>query len=384
MSASSCCPPPSQKPVCCAPAEQPAEAVTASGCPPVRDDRPGYQLWPFVCGWLDTPAGRVPRVATQLSCADISGRWQMRWGLGRSRYSIAPGLYAIGTPAGASPVLVTANYKMTFDILRRDLQGHDVWLLVLDTKGINVWCAAGKGTFGSDELLRQVRRSNLQQVVEHRTLILPQLAAPGVAAHRVAKECGFKVTYGPVRSSDLPRFLADGQKSTAAMRRVTFDFVDRLVLTPVELVNMRRQILGGLLVLLVLGGIGRQIFSFTAAWQRGGSAAAAGLLGVLTGAVLVPALLPWLPGRMFAVKGAIAGVLTAFPLLLFFHTSLGWLNALALLALVAAVASWCAMHFTGSSTFTSPSGVEKEMRRAIPAQAAALLAGGICWLAGAF
>lgn len=394
MSASSCCPPPSQKPACSPSAEQPAEAGTAACsaaagdaatcCPPVRDDRPGYQLWPFVCGWLDTPAGRIPRLATQLSFADISGRWQMRWGLGRSRYSIAPGLYAIGTPAGASPVLVTANYKMTFDILRRDLQGHDVWLLVLDSKGINVWCAAGKGTFGSDELLRQVRNSNLQQVVEHRTLILPQLGAPGIAAHKVAKGCGFKVIYGPVRSSDLPRFLADGQKASAAMRRVTFDFVDRLVLTPVELVNMRRQILGSLLLLFMLGGIGRQIFSFAAAWQRGGSAAAAGLLGVLTGAVLVPALLPWLPGRMFAMKGAIAGLLTALPVLWFFHASLGWLNALALLALVAAVASWCAMHFTGSSTFTSPSGVAKEMRRAIPAQAAALLVGGICWLAGAF
>ena len=76
----------------------------------------------------------------------------MRWGLGRMRYSIAPGLYAIGNPTGKSPVLVTANYKMTFDIVRRDMRGHDAWLLVLDTLGINVWCAAGRSEEHTSEL----------------------------------------------------------------------------------------------------------------------------------------------------------------------------------------------------------------------------------------
>jgi hypothetical protein len=308
----------------------------------------------------------------------------MRWGLGRMRYSIAPGLYAIGNPTGKSPVLVTANYKMTFDIVRRDMRGHDAWLLVLDTRGINVWCAAGKGTFGTDELVRQVRKTNLKQVVEHRTLILPQLGAPGVAAHKVSKACGFKVVYGPVRSGDLPSFLANNQQATSGMRRVSFNLLERLVLTPVELVNMWRQILWGMLALLILGGIGPQVFSFADAWTRGGAAILAGLLGVVTGAVIVPVLLPWLPGLQFALRGAVAGLATAFLAALCFLGSLDWLNCMALLIFVAGISSWCAMHFTGSTTFTSPSGVEKEMRQAIPAQAAALLVSGICWLAGAF
>ena len=42
------------------------------------------------------------------------------------------------------------------------------------------------------------------------------------------------------------------------------------------------------------------------------------------------------------------------------------------------------MNFTGSTTFTSPSGVEQEMRKAIPAQAAALLAAAVCWLANSY
>jgi hypothetical protein len=273
---------------------------------------------------------------------------------------------------------------MTFDILRRDLHGHDVWLLVLDTKGINVWCAAGKGTFGTDELVRQVQRTGLQQVIAHRTLIVPQLGAPGVAAHKVSKATGFKVIYGPVRSSDLPVFLHNGQHASPEMRRVTFRLIDRLVLTPVELINMWRQILWSILALFILGGIGPQIFSLASAWTRGIAAVTAGLLGVLTGAVVVPILLPWLPGRQFALKGAALGLAVGVLATLPFLGSIDWLNCMALLIAVATVSSWCAMHFTGSSTFTSPSGVEKEMRQAIPAQAAALLVAGLCWLASAF
>ncbi len=397
---SSCCPPPEQTTGCCPPPEEPPAGCCppstdasaccppkdskASCCPGVTDDRPGYKIWPFVCDWLKTPAGPVPQIATRLTKTDIFGRWQMRWGMGRDRYSIAAGLYAIGRPNEDSPVLVTANYKMTFDIVRRDMHDHDVWLLVLDTKGINVWCAAGKGTFGTEEIIRQVKRVKLDQVVSHRTLLVPQLGAPGVAAHKVSKACGFKVVYGPVRSADLPRFLAGNNTATDAMRRVNFALVDRLVLTPVELVNMRKQFLWSLLVLFILGGIGPGIFSFASAWTRGGAAILPGLAGVISGAVLTPVLLPWLPGKAFAMKGAVVGLIVACVGVLLFHNSLSWLNSLATMMSVAAVSSWYAMHFTGSSTFTSPSGVEKEMRQAIPAQAAALLVGGLCWIASAF
>jgi len=377
---SSCCAPPSQpEPTCCPPAR-----ADNSCCPAVPNDLPGYRLWPFVCGWLETPVGRIPQVAGRLTGSDLLGRWQMRWGMGRLRYSIAPGLYAIGAPDSASPVVVTANYKMTFDIVRRDLAELDCWLLVLDTKGINVWCAAGKGTFGTSELVRRISASRLAEVVSHRRLILPQLGAPGVAAHKVQQESGFRVIYGPVRAADLPEFLRNGLQATPQMRRVSFSTLERLVLTPVELVNMWRPLLWSLLVLYLLGGIGEQIFSPTAAWQRGTAASLAGLAGLLTGAVLVPVLLPWLPGRAFAFKGAVAGLVVAFAGVLGWAGQLTWLNSLAALLAVPAVASWCAMHFTGSTTFTSPSGVEQEMRKAIPAQAAALLAAAVCWLANAF
>jgi hypothetical protein len=326
----------------------------------------------------------VPQVATRLARGDVLGRWQMRWGLGRMRYRITPGLYAVGCPGVESPVLVTANYKLTFDSLRRELTGIDAWILVLETYGINVWCAAGKGTFGTAEVIRRIQAVGLARVVGHRTLILPQLGAPGVAAHEVRRESGFKVVYGPVRAADLTAFLFAGMTASEAMRRVTFTTVERLVLTPVELTGMLKPIGWAVLALLLLAAVGPQLFHPAAAFSRGIAAIATGLAGVLAGAVLTPVLLPWLPGRAFALKGAVAGAVIALLALLLGWSRHDFWSGAALLLALPAVASWCAMSFTGSTTFTSPSGVEKEMRRAIPLQAVAAALAGVLWLYGGF
>ncbi len=366
-----CCPPPEKSSACCPPEEAPAEI-------------PGYRPYPWVTGQVATPFGSAPRVGTTLGWRDRLGHWAMRWGLGRMRYRVTPGLYAVGSPAADSPVLVSANYKMSFDLLRRELAGLDAWLLVIDTRGINVWCAAGKGTFGTGEIVGRVRSTGLSLAVSHRTLILPQLGAPGVAAHRVKKECGFTVVYGPVRAADLPAFLAAGNRATEAMRRVSFSALERLVLTPVELVGMGRISLRAAAALLLLGGIGSHWFSLASAGTRGGGAILVYLAGLASGAVLTPLLLPWIPGRAFALKGALVGTFAAGAALAAWGGALGLWNTLALALALPAVASYCAMNFTGSTPYTSPSGVEKEMRRAIPLQAAALLVAGVAWVAGAF
>lgn len=130
----------------------------------------------------------------------LKDKWQTlgtRLGFIRNKYAVAPGLYCVGTPDRDSPVLVTANYKLSFDSLRRELAGIAAWVLVLDTRGINVWCAAGKELFSHAELIRQVRLSRLETMVNHRELILPQLGATGVSAREVKKKCGFKCIWGP-------------------------------------------------------------------------------------------------------------------------------------------------------------------------------------------
>jgi hypothetical protein len=379
---------------CCAPGDEAGHATDPdepccgppSGPPSSPDERPGYAICHFVEGFIDTPSGRVPRVTTALNFRDRLGTLSVRLSLGRDRYKVAPGLYALGLPDPDSPVLVTANYKLSFDHLRRYLKDRNLWVLVLDTRGINVWCAAGKGTFGTAELVRQVRYTGLAGVVRHRKLVLPQLGATGVAAADVKRECGFEVVWGPILAADIPAFIDAGFKATEAMRRVTFTLKERMVLVPVELFIIRKTLLWTMLGLFIVSGVGRHVFSLAAAWQRGLLALTACLAGVIAGCVVAPLLLPWLPGRAFAIKGAVTGFAAGLLLLvlLWANPYLALLSATALMLAATAISSFLAMNFTGSTPFTSPSGVEKEMRCAIPLQlGAALLSAGL-WLGAGF
>ena len=338
----------------------------------------------FIEGMVDTPAGPVPRVHSRIGSRDILGRWKVRWGIGRDRYRVAPGLYALGAPDGNSPVLVTANYKLTFDAVRRDAAGADAWILVLDTQGINVWCAAGEGTFGTEEVIHRVAETRLPEIVRHRRLLLPQLGAPGVAAHEVRKGCDFSVVYGPVRSRDIRAFLDAGMEASPAMRRVDFPTRDRLALTPIEITNLLRPAGWAALVLFLLSGFGPGIFSLGAAWERGIGAVSALAAGILAGAVVTPVLLPWLPGRAFSVKGGLTGGVLAMGAAIWERGAVEAPSALALLLAMTAVSSFVAMNFTGATPFTSPSGVEKEMRRALPVQAGLTILAGLLWIGGPF
>jgi acetyl-CoA decarbonylase/synthase complex subunit gamma len=343
---------------------------------------------PWVMGTLDTPAGLVPQVDTQLRPNDHFGTWRVRWGIGRMRYRVDPGLYAVGRPTSESPVLVSANYKMSFDRLRSQLGGVDAWVLVLDTLGINVWCSAGKGTFGTDEIVGRVKANQLDEIVSHRTLVIPQLGAPGVAAHQVKNRCGFRVVYGPVRAADLPAFLANGMKATQEMREVTFPFLDRVALVPVELVRWAKYAVLLAIALLFLAGLGPEGYS----WQRVASTGlfSGGLLlaTYVASNVLGPALLPWLPGRALSFKGACLGIvlIAATAGLCWLGPGLAesWPVRLGWGLLIAAVASFVTMSFVGSTTYTSLSGVRWEMRIAVPLQLVAAVAGIVFWIVGRF
>jgi CO dehydrogenase/acetyl-CoA synthase gamma subunit (corrinoid Fe-S protein) len=122
----------------------------------------------------------IPQVSTVWSSRDLWDTMKVRWSIGRMNYRIDPGLYAVGNPSENSPVFVTANFKLTFDHVRRAVHGMDAWLLILDTKGINVWCAGGKGTFSTKELTHRIRQAGLDKIVTHRRVIVPQLGANGI------------------------------------------------------------------------------------------------------------------------------------------------------------------------------------------------------------
>jgi hypothetical protein len=299
-------------------------------------------------------------------------------------YIIEPGLYALGSPDDQAPVLVTGNYKMSFDRLREALSGRHAWLLVMDTKGINVWCAAGKGTFGTEELVRRIESSGLARVVAHRQLILPQLSGPGVAAHKVKKLSGFKVIYGPIKATDLPAFLDEGLKATPEMRNKSFTLRERAVLIPVELVSALKWSLFIIPAFFFLGGLGGQAGFWASALNYGLFAIVALLSAVAAGAVLTPILLPWLPGRAFSVKGLTMGLITVLILTTFragnFSDWAGRVEILSWFILIPAISAYLAMNFTGASTYTSLSGVKKEMKWAVPLEIVAGVTGLFLWL----
>ncbi len=330
----------------------------------------------WVAGSIETPVGRVPRVAARLTWRDWVGSLAVCWNFGRRSYRVEPGLYAVGNPVANSPVLATANYKLSFDALRQELVGLDVWILVLDTQGINVWCAAGKGAFGTEELIHRMDVTGTARVASGAVLILPQLAAPGVAIMEVRRRTGFRVVYGPVRAHDIPAFLNAGMTVTPEMRRVTFTLRERLQVLPVELAQRFIPTLLIMLGFCLVAGVGRQ--GFRLATDQWLGLAGAVWLNYGAGLILTPALLPWLPGRSFALKGAEIGVLTGGALWLLGCYGLAEGIALGLLSIAAC--SFLGLMFTGSTPYTSASGVRREIRWAIPLQIVAAAAGLVLWV----
>jgi len=352
---------------CCGPAsalQSPAEVSCEAYLAPLEKDRPAW-----VTGILMTDAGAIPMASTDLTVSDYWEHVRCRTSAFRNNYAVNPGLYAVGTPNRNSDVVVSANYKLSFDALRKALKGLNTWVLVLDTKGINVWCAAGKGTFGTDELIRLISITKLDQIVDHRKIIVPQLGAPGISAYKVKKSAGFKVCYGPVRAEDIGAYIATGYKATREMRTVMFPLIDRLILTPME-INPAMKKYYPVYALMILAFFGLQPggIVFKDALEGGLPFLMLGLISVSTGALLTPVFLPFIPFRSFAVKGWITGMVSVF-LFAKFIAMIGHLNIILLIfayLFFPLASSYIALQFTGATTFTGMSGVKKELKVSIP------------------
>jgi hypothetical protein len=152
--------------------------------------------------------------------------------------------------------------------------------------------------------------------------------------------------------------------ATPAMRKVEFPLRDRIVLAPVELVHVLLPALVAAIALWFLAGL---------------TAALAAAAAVLAGTVLFPILLPFIPTHDFSTKGLILGGIVALPFAVAWGTDhrLAGLLAIACaiipLLIIPAVTAYLALNFTGSTTFTSRTGVRKEIFRYVPVMA--LMAG---------
>jgi len=220
-------------------------------------------------------------------------------------HSMRTGLVRIGNPGRDSPVLVTGNFTLTVRRLRDTLRGHDAWLLVANSKGINVWCAAGGGHLTHHDIISVIRTSRIVEQVDHREVILPQLCATGVERRRITETTGFATRWGPARLEDLPAFLDRGARVHKRERFMRFPLWERLEMAAMWGVTM-----------LV---IALPIVALLAGWK---SAAATEIAVALMIAGLF-ALVPWLQLRTraryltfaaFCLAAALlgAGLLVAF------------------------------------------------------------------------
>lgn len=208
-------------------------------------------------------------------------------------HRVPTGLRAIGSPGPDSPVLLTGNFALTVRRLEEALRGRDAWLLVANSRGINVWCAAGGGHLTHHDVITALRVSGIDRHVRHRRLVLPQLAATGVERRKVEEATGWVAVWGPARLEDLPEFLDRGGKVASRHRLMRFPLWERLEMAAMWVAPM--------------GVVGCGVL-----WSLAGRAVAgAAVLSAACAVTGIFAFLPWLPvvgqRRWLTYAGGAAG-----------------------------------------------------------------------------
>jgi len=255
-----------------------------------------------------------------------------------------PGLYRIGRPGPEAPLLATSNYRLTVNLVRKHLAGRDAWLLVNDTRGVNVWCSAGEGTFSAAEIALTLAASRADRFVSHRQLILPKLCLNGVNRREVKERSGFRALIGPVYARDLPAYLDHSYEKTEVMEQVHFNFWDRMWIgVPFTLLLV---LVPGVLAL----GLGRWIRPTLPLWF-----ALAGML--------IAVSYTWLPTRRHLVKGLILGALLAAAggVYLFWQQAPG-IRIGRSMALLLALELFVTADFSGSTPVSNRTLVEQEFK----------------------
>ncbi len=272
-------------------------------------------------------------------------------------YAVAPGLYYTGDRYDPeSPLLVTSNYHLTVFLLLRAVRGFSIRLLVIDTDGINVWCAAGKGAFNNTAILKQISRFQKDLSVNGKKiqLVLPKLALSGVNLQEL-RQTGVRPIIGPIKIKDLPAFLSSPSLVDQTADIYQFDFRSRLF---TWLPGLVQYMIYGLM--LVMGLLGIEVL-----W--GLQAPTGIILLIALTATLYPILFPWLPGRGFAAKGLwMAGGLGTAVLtsVLFNHMSIH--AAITTIVFAFALSILFGLSYTGNSPVSNYTRVRKETARFLP------------------
>ncbi len=204
--------------------------------------------------------------------------------------AVRPGVYRIGRPGRAGPVLLTGNFLASVASVRSAMAGRDAYLVVEDTDGWNVWCAGDAGLFNAEKAAALIELYALESLVDRRQIVVPRLG--GRIRRGLAALTGWEVLVGPIEARDLPEFLAGGMSPAMTSLARMYRLPERLRVAVLTLVQIPLFLL--LPLRLVAPHVRRPAwrFALVAAW-------------------LLPVGHDVLPGRTGVVKGAALGALAA-------------------------------------------------------------------------
>jgi CO dehydrogenase/acetyl-CoA synthase gamma subunit (corrinoid Fe-S protein) len=120
-----------------------------------------------------------------------------------------PGLYEINAPGPQAPILVTGNSEITLTVLSAVLAAtvSPFYLLLVDTLGDTLDMALIYERFTLARVEAAWHAADLAQKVQHRTLIIPGLAA--ALAQPLAAAAVWDIRVGPVCALELPLYFGD-------------------------------------------------------------------------------------------------------------------------------------------------------------------------------
>lgn len=274
-------------------------------------------------------------------------------------FIIEPGLYYIGDTYDVNtPMLVTCNYHMTVFLLYRILKKRNVRILVIDTKGINVWCSSGKGQFSAKEIFRQLDKYPPEMLNSGGKLeiILPKLSLSGVSLAAL-KERLIVPKIGPIYAHDIPAYLDDLPLKNRIKDKFKFTLKDRVF----TLIPSVAQFLVNSVPIAAALFIINFFFKIQFHWH---------VIAISTlFAILYILLFPLLPTKTFSIKAIVLSLLfsagyTAY--FMFTGKALLSLTYFLYITTTFAYGIFFALYYTGSTGVSNYSLVKKEMIRYLP------------------
>jgi acetyl-CoA decarbonylase/synthase complex subunit gamma len=118
------------------------------------------------------------------------------------------GIYEINNPDENSPVLITSNFSLTYFIVSGEIESSKVptWLLIKDTEGLSVLTAWAAGKFVADAIAPFVKKSGIEEKVNHKKIIIPGAAAT-ISGELDEELVDWEVQIGPREGAHITPFL---------------------------------------------------------------------------------------------------------------------------------------------------------------------------------